>query len=132
MKLMVDNDLSYRLATGLHAIFEGEHEIVALRHKFGRTDVADEEWIKHLGAERDWAVLSGDRRIARNRVQRDLFIRSGLVGFFFAASLRKKPLHLQCARMLAILPTMAAYTKLTASGVVEVPASGSKFRQIGR
>ncbi len=129
---MVDNDLSHRLATGLHAIFEDEHEIVALRHKFGRTDVADEEWIRHLGAERQWAVLSGDRRIARNRMQRDLFIRSGLVGFFFAASLRKMPLHLQCARMLAILPTMAAYTKLTASGVFEVPASGGKFRQIGR
>lgn len=132
MKLLVDNDLPPRLASALNIIFEPDHFIVALREKFGRSNLKDEEWITALSRDPGWAVLSADRNIARKRPSRDLFIAAGLVGFFFSPAMQKWPLPRQCARMMTILPNMAAYMKLTASGVFEVPASGSKFRQIGR
>lgn len=132
MKLLVDNNLPPRLAKALNVIFAPDHEITALREKFGRSNLKDEEWIPKLGAEGGWAVLSADMNIARKRPSRQLFVGAGLVGFFFSPSLQKAPLNLQAARVLTIWPQMVSHMKTTANGVFEVPASGRKFRSIGR
>lgn len=132
MKLLVDNDLPPRLAKALNVIFAPDHEITALRDKFGRSNLKDEEWIPKLGAEGGWAVLSADMNIARKRPSRQLFVGAGLVGFFFSPSLQKAPLNLQAARVLTIWPQMVSHMKTTANGVFEVPASGKKFRSIGK
>ncbi len=132
MKLLVDNNLPPRLAKALNVIFAPDHEIIALREKFGRSNLKDEDWIPNLGADGGWAVLSADMNIARKRPSRQLFVSAGLVGFFFSPSLRKAPLNLQAARVLTIWPQMVSHMKTTANGVFEVPASGRKFRHIGR
>lgn len=132
MKLLVDNDLPPRLAKALNVIFAPDHQITALREKFGRSNLKDEEWIPKLGAEGGWAVLSADMNIAKKRPSRQLFVGAGLVGFFFSPSLQKAPLNLQAARVLTIWPQMVSHMKTTANGVFEVPASGKKFRSIGR
>jgi hypothetical protein len=62
---------------------------------------------------------------------RQLFVGGGLVGFFFSPSLQKAPLNLQAARVLTIWPQMVSHMT-TANGVFELPASGKKFRSIGR
>lgn len=133
MKVMVDNDLPPRLAKALHIIFEADgDEIVSLREKFGRDNVKDAEWIGQLGLEGRWAVLSADRRIAKQRPSRELFIGAGLVGFFFPPSLQKQPLHRQAARVINLWPDLRDQVRLNANGCFEMPASGSRFRQIGR
>jgi len=132
VKLLVDNNLPPRLAKALNVIFAPDHEIAALREKFGRSNLKDEDWIPKLGAEGGWAVLSADLNIARKRPSRQLFVGAGLVGFFFSPSLQKAPLNLQAARVLTIWPQMVSHMKTTANGVFEVPASGRKFRTIGR
>lgn len=131
MKLLVDHNLPSRLAQALDLIFPSD-EIVALRSKFGRSDLADEEWIPALGKEGGWAVLSADMNIARKKPSRELFIRAGLVGFFMSSSLQKLPLHKQAARVLTIWPQMTSHMMTTANGVFELPISGTKFRTIGR
>jgi hypothetical protein len=132
VKLLVDNDLPPRLAEALSVIFSPYDQIVALRDKFGRSDLKDEEWIPKLGKEGGWAVLSADRNIAKKKPSRDLFIGAGLVGFFFSSSMQKMPLHLQAARILTIWPQMIAHMKTTANGVFEMPTKGQKFNTIGR
>ncbi len=103
MKVMVDHNLPGRLAVALHTIFEVDgDEIVALRDKFGRSGVPDEEWITALGGEGRWAIISADMNIAKRRPSRDLVMRNGLVGFFLSPSLQKSPLHKQAARLLNI------------------------------
>lgn len=130
---MVDNDLPPRLATALHIIFEADgDEIVALRDKFGRQDVKDAEWITQLGKEGRWAVLSADRRIAKQRPSRELFIGAGLVGFFFPPSLKKQPLYRQASRVIGLWPAIRDQVRLNANGCFEMPATGVRFRQIGR
>lgn len=130
---MVDNDLPPRLATALHVIFEADgDEIVSLRQKFGRQNVKDAEWIMQPGREGRWAVLSADRRIAKQRPSRELFIGAGLVGFFFPPSLKKQPLHRQAARVIGLWPAIRDQVRLNANGCFELPASGARFRQIGR
>lgn len=130
---MVDNDLPPRLARALHLIFEADgDEIVALRDKFKRDNLKDEEWIRQLGDEGRWAVLSADRRIAKQRPSRELFIGAGLVGFFFPPSLQKAPLFKQAARVIDIWPDVRDQVRLNANGCFEMPAKGRRFRQIGR
>lgn len=132
MKLLVDHNLPPRLAFALHVIFEPEHEVRALREKFGRSDLKDEEWIVALGREGGWAVLSRDIRIAKKKPSRDAFLSANLVGFFLSPSMQKWPLSRQCARVLTIWPRMATLRDTVANGVYEVGASGDKFRTIGR
>lgn len=130
---MVDNDLPPRLARALHLIFESDgDEIVALRDKFGRTDLKDADWITELGREGRWAVLSADRRIAKQRPSRELFIGAGLIGFFFPPSLQKEPLYRQASRVLALWPSVRSQVGLNANGCFEIPAKGNRFRSIGR
>lgn len=130
---MVDNDLPPRLAVVLHTIFEEEgDEVVALRQKFGSGNLKDEEWITALGADGRWAVISADQRIAKRRPSRELFIRNGLVGFFFNPALQKSPLHKQAARLLTLWPQIRAQHGLAANGCFAVPISGTKFHSIGR
>lgn len=132
MKLLIDNDLPPHLAKALAIIFAPDHQIVALREKFGRSNLKDEEWIPQLGSEGGWAVLSADMNIAKKRPSRELFVGAGLVGFFFSPSLQKAPLRLQTARVLTIWPQMVSHMQTTANGVFEMPVSGKKFRTIGR
>ena len=132
MKLLVDENLPPRFATALHTIFEPDHEAVALRAKFGRTGVTDEEWITALGREGGWAVLSGDVRIARKKPSRDAFLAANLVGFFFSPSVQKLDLARKCARVLTLWPDMVTLRNTVANGVYELPTTGRRFRTIGR
>lgn len=133
MKVLIDNDLPPRLASALQIIFEIDgDEVVSLREKFGRENVKDAEWITQLGKEGRWAVLSADRRIARQRPSRELFIGAGLVGFFLPPSLQRQPLHRQAARVIGIWPALRDQVRLNANGCFEMPAKGTRFRQIGR
>ena len=130
---MVDNDLPPRLARALNLIFEEDgDEIIALREKFKRSDLKDAEWITELAKEGGWAILSADRRIAKQRPSRELFIGAGLVGFFFPPSLQKEPLYKQASRIIALWPAIRDQMRLNANGCFEIPASGQRFRQIGR
>ena len=126
MKIMVDNDLPYRLADALQCIFYDD-EIVSLRSKFGRANLKDEEWITALASEGEWAVISADRRITKNKIERNAFLSAGLVGFFFSASLKKSPIEKQAARLLTIWPELSAQAALVRSGCFEIRASGRKF-----
>jgi hypothetical protein len=130
---MVDNDLPPNLARALHLIFESDGDVVvALKDKFGRANLTDAEWIGALGSEGGWAVLSADRRIAKQRPSRDAFIAASLVGFFFPSSLQKASLAKQTARVLTIWQDIRDQVRLNANGCFELPSSGKRFRQIGR
>ena len=50
MRVFFDHDLSHVLPEALQAVFQGEHEIVALERKFPRT-IDDVEWITALSRE---------------------------------------------------------------------------------
>ena len=128
---MVDNDLPFRLANALQCIFIDD-EIVSLREKFGRSNLRDEEWIGCLGQEGGWAVISADRRITKNRIERDAFLSAGLVGFFFNASLKKAKLEKQAARLLTIWPELTLQASLVKSGCFEIRATGKRFVSLTR
>ncbi|WP_416463426.1 hypothetical protein [Sphingomonas sp. VDB2] len=129
MKLLVDNDLPPRLGRGLGALFAGEHHVEHMKDKFGTGSLLDAEWIERLGKEGGWCVLSGDRRIAKQKPSRDLFLRAGLIGFFALPTVRKMPFNEQTARILIMWPAMTIMSETIAQGCFELPIKG-RLRQM--
>lgn len=131
MKLLIDHSLPPRLARALGIMFEPDHLILALGDRFGRSGLADEDWIPALAAEGGWTLLSADLTIARKRPSRELLARAGLVGFFFGPAMQKWPLGRQAGRVAMIWPQMVGHRATVANGLFEMPASGTRFRPIG-
>lgn len=130
MKLFVDENLPPPLARGLSALFDGDHEVICHRDKFGSRCRLDEEWIPELGREGDWVVLSGDMNIARKRPQRELFFRSNLVGFFPRAAVMELPLAKKAARILSVWERMVGIARDVRPGVFELQQRGDQFKAL--
>jgi hypothetical protein len=127
LKLFIDNNLPPVLADGFAALFAGEHEVVSHRSKFGTTHIKDEEWIRALGAEGRWVILSGDLNIARKRPLRELFLRSRLIGFFPKAAVMELPLHKKASRILYVWDRIERIASTVESGAFELQVRGDRF-----
>lgn len=101
MRLLLDNNLSPRLARCLQALFEPEHEIVHSRDKFSPAAL-DLEWISALSAEGGWAVLTKDLRLRTRPHERAALDRSNIVFFFLAAGWRKSSVEDIAVRLIPV------------------------------
>ncbi|MGV8838695.1 MAG: PIN-like domain-containing protein [Bauldia sp.] len=127
---MVDENLPPALARALDALFNGKHNVVHLRARFG-SNVKDLEWIPLLSAEGRWIVISGDRRITRNRAEYEAFRSSNLVGFFLSRGLQKAKVTKQMERLLALWETMETQEQLVQGGAMfELPMTSTRLRQL--
>ncbi len=128
MKLLLDHNLSPRLARCLQALFVDGHVILPLREKFP-VNVSDIEWITTLDREGGWAVLTKDLRIRTRPHERAALDRSRIVYFFLARSWGKSTVEDAAARLIRLVPKMAAQTELADRGRFELPIkTGSKLR----
>src|SRR3546814_3383929 len=84
--------------------------------KFGTGSLPDAEWIERLGKEGGWSVLSGDRRIAKQKPSRELFLRAGLIGFFPLPAVMQLKLHGMTARILLAWPAITIMSETIAQG----------------
>jgi hypothetical protein len=128
LKVLLDQNLSPRIARCLQALFVDEHQIVALKDKFP-IDVADVDLIKALVQEGGWAILTMDLRIRSRPHERAAMDRSRIVFFFLAGSWRKFKVEETAARLILLIPKMAQQTDLAVGGRFELPINaGSKLR----
>lgn len=129
MKVLVDENLSPAIAKALDALF-AEHQIVHLREKFG-PGVTDKEWIETLSTEGRWVILSGDRRITRNKVEYHAFRSSRLVGFFLSRGLYRASVVKQMERLLFLWEKIEQQSELVEGGAMfELPIKSSRLKQI--
>jgi PIN like domain len=129
VKFILDEHLPPVLARSLDTLFKGEHEVVALRDKFGQ-GVTDVEWITSLSHEGRWIIISGDRRITRNKAEYNAFRASRLIGFFLSASVYKSPVNKQAARLLILWDDICEVANRVQGGAMfEIPAK-AKVRQL--
>ena len=130
MKVVLDENLAPALALALNALFAGQHEIIHLRDRFGQ-GATDITWIRALSDEAGWVVISGDRRITKNRLERDVFRASNLIGFFLSKGLYKARVVKQMERLLALWETMEQQAKLVEGGAMfELPMKSSRLVQL--
>jgi hypothetical protein len=127
LKLLLDNNLSPRIARALQALFE-EHEILALRDRFSE-GAADVSWITKLDVETGWAVLTRDLRIRTRPEERAVLDRTKIVFFFLGGAWRKFTVEETAARLIRLIPKVATQTDRADRGRFELPINaGSKFR----
>jgi hypothetical protein len=88
LKVILDNNLSPYLARALRTLLEPEgDQVIHLTERFA-ADTEDRVRIEALGSESGWVVISGDRRIKRNPIEREAWRRSRLVMSFLSSPLR--------------------------------------------
>lgn len=130
MKVLVDENLPPALARSLNALFVGKHEIVHIRERFG-PGVKDIEWIEQVSSEGRWVVISGDRRITRNKAEYRAFRSTDLVGFFLSKGLYKSPIVKQMERILALWHAIEMQSAIVQGGAMfELPMKSTKIKQI--
>lgn len=117
------------MARGLNAFFP-EHEIIHIRDKYDTGSLSDEEWIKALGLEKNWSVLTADINIAKKKPSRNVFLSNNLIGFFLAPSMQKQSFSKQVSRILYLWETIEKQSKLVDRGCFEIPTKSNRLRQI--
>lgn len=114
----------------MQELFSPEHEARALREKF-RPDISDVEWITELSKEGRWIVLSGDRRITRNRAEQAAFRSSRLIGIFMAPAVYKATVAKQAERILALWSHIEVLSNTVAGGAMfELQIKSQKLQQL--
>lgn len=85
MKALVDHNISPYIARALAILAQPHgHDVSALVDKFGDPSVPDVEWLRQLGREGGWTVISGDRRITRNPQEHAAWLQAQVITFFLA------------------------------------------------
>ncbi|ULJ71675.1 DUF5615 family PIN-like protein [Rhizobium gallicum] len=130
MKVLVDENLPPALARSLSALFNEKHEVIHIRERFG-PGVKDIDWIQELSDEGRWIIISGDRRITRNRAEYNAFRASNLVGFFLSRGLYKSPIIKQMERLLALWQTIETQSGIVQGGAMfELPMTSVRIKQM--
>jgi len=118
------------MARAFRELFRGEHEVTTLAEKF-RSDAPDVEWITKLSEEGNWIVVSGDRRITKNRAEYQAFRNSKLIGLFLSPGLNKSKVTRQMQRILTLWENIEIVTKTVAGGAMfELPTTSNRLRQL--
>jgi hypothetical protein len=130
VKVVLDENLAPALARALDALFKGEHTVIHLRDKYSR-GTTDQQWITDLSQDGQWVVISGDRRITRNRAEYQAFRNSRLIGFFLSKGLYKARVAKQMERLLALWENVTTLANSVEGGAMfELPMKGSRARQL--
>lgn len=131
MRFFLDNNLAPKHAEALHALHRPEHEVRALRSKFAAS-TSDDVWIAALAAERDWIVISGDMRIARNSQMRAAYAGSNLRMFFLERGWMKLTMYEQHARLTQRFPRIIELAQEAPDGCSYSISLRGRFQRLGR
>lgn len=127
---MFDHNMSFRIARALSELFGDAHTVVALRDKFP-VSASDLDWISQLSSEGRWTIISGDRRITRNRAEYNAFRGSRLIGFFLSKGLGKAPVVKQTERLLTLWSRIETLSETVAPGAMfELPMKSHRIEQL--
>jgi hypothetical protein len=129
VKIFIDNCLPPRWAPALSAL--AEVEAAHLRHKF-QADIEDIDWIRILGDEGGWTIISGDARITKLRHEKEAWLNSGLTAFFLVKGW-DLPFWDKTSLMVRWMPKILEQTRMVQPGAgfyVPVNFKNGKFEQV--
>jgi hypothetical protein len=129
MRFFLDNCLAIRHARALNEIVKPDHTFTHLQEKFSPS-TADEEWIRGLGQEQDWVVISGDHRVGKSAHERAAWHESGLTVFFLSNSWTSIPLLQQHSKLTAALPQIIEKAASARSGTGFLVALNGKIARV--
>jgi hypothetical protein len=132
VKFFFDNCLAPSFARALNIFGEtqGYPQITHPRDKF-KPHTKDPTWIRALGEEGDWVIVSGDPRISRGRHEREAWLESGLTAFFMAKGWMNQRLWDQAWNLVRWWPVIVDQAERIRPGAgFLVPLKGTKLEQL--
>jgi len=129
MKFFLDNCLAIRHARALNEMVRPEHSFTHLQDKFG-PDAKDEDWIRALGRESDWIVISGDYRIGKSPHERRAWHESGLTVFFLSKGWTNIPPLQQHSKLALILGDIIEQAQQAKPGTGFAVALNGKIQRV--
>jgi hypothetical protein len=131
LKFFFDNCVAPAHAEGLHALASRDGHVFEHLSKRFKRDTPDPDWIRQLGEERDWIIISGDTRISSNPPIRRVWIESELTAFFFGEPWNNDAYWKKAAAMVEWWPVIAAQARKTPRGHgFQMPKSGKVLKQV--
>ena len=79
-------------------------------------DTRDVTWIRELGRQGGWVIVSADPHISRNRVERAAWKESGLTAFFFDSGFSSRQFWVQSEEMVRCWPIIMSTAKVAPKG----------------
>jgi len=134
MKYFFDNNLSPHLAHAIQELCRVEDtvaRVIHLRDRFAR-DAKDHDWIKELGEEGRWVVISQDA-FRKNDIERKALRDSGLTTFVFHRQWAERQHWDKAQNLVKWWPAILDQSRRVKGGAAfRVPwrYSGGKFEQI--
>lgn len=129
MRYFFDNCLAPALARGMREFcVDHGHHVEYLRNKFS-AETPDVVWLRTLGDEGNWIVISADVRITRrNSPERAAWKMSGLTAFFFHDHFPEDGFWSQVATVVRRWPDIQAQGRRTPRGRgFLVPKAGNRL-----
>lgn len=98
--------------------------------KFAR-DATDPLWIRQLGEEKDWVIVSGDTRIIRTPQLKAEWLQSGLTAFFLSPRWMHAKFWDQVSALFRWWPNILESARLVERGTgFEVPYQKGRLKVI--
>lgn len=129
MKFFLDNCLAIRHARALNEMVKPEHSFTHLQEKFP-PNAKDEDWIRKLGEEGGWIIISGDYRIGKNAHERAAWHQSKLTVFFLNKGWTNLPPLLQHSKLAIILDDIVKYASTAKQGSGFAVSVNGKIEQV--
>jgi predicted nuclease of predicted toxin-antitoxin system len=129
MRFFLDNNLAIRHARALNEMVKPEHSFAHLQDIFP-ADTKDEQWIRQLGAEGDWIVISGDYRIGKSAHERAAWHQSGLTVFFLNKGWTNLPLLQQHSKLALVLDDIVQHAVTAEQGTGFMISVNGKIDQV--
>ncbi len=129
MKFFLDNCLAIRHARALNEMVKPDHSFTHLQEKFDAA-TKDEGWIRALGREGHWIVISGDYRIGKSAHERRAWHESGLTAFFLSKGWTNIPPLQQHAKLALILDDIIEAAQSAKPGTGFSVAMNGKIQQV--
>ena len=123
MRFFLDNCLSPRQAKALNALSEADgHKVVHRMDQFAR-NTPDEVWIPAIAKQEEWVIVSGDMRIFKSRLLRQVWIEARLTTFFLGKGWMNQEFWEQAWWLVRWWPRIIQQAELVERGAgFEVPA----------
>lgn len=133
MRLFVDRNYPKALAHCLDPILRNLGGCAVSSYDRYARDPGDVAWMRELGAEGGWSVLTRDNAIRRNPAELREWRSSGLIVFFSAPGWGKLPLDGQAWRLIKRLPELVRVSGTARPGTgFAMPVNGALQRMFFR
>jgi PIN like domain len=134
VRVLFDECVSTRLVRALREIEERPGVILASHEeKFASTHRLDRDWIRALGEEGDWVIVSADTEITRGSVTRLAWREANLTSYFLAGRFAERNRWVQALELVRWCPIVIDHARSAAVGSGwTLPFKGSDPKPLAR